>query len=170
VTNLEHVRQQKDQLFRGRRTSPLTPDQRRDFSGLRYFPENPELRLEVEVEPLADADEIEMETTTGGVQRYRRYGRFRFDVDGQQATLTIYAGPHGFFLPFVDALAGYETYPAGRYLEPEQLDANRFLVDFNLAYNPYCAYNEAWSCPITPFENRVGVPVRAGEMIFEHHP
>ena len=63
-------------------------------------------------------------------------------------------------------MAGRETYPAGRYLEPEPLAGNRFLVDFNIAYNPYCAYNEKWSCPIAPAENRLKVAVRAGEMLF----
>jgi uncharacterized protein len=80
--------------------------------------------------------------------------------------LTIFHNENGYFLPFTDALAGAETYGAGRYLEPEQLPDRRFRVNFNLAYNPYCAYNEAWSCPITPPENRLTVPVRAGEMVF----
>jgi uncharacterized protein (DUF1684 family) len=103
------------------------------------------------------------------VQRYHRYGRFTFEVDGQPAELTIFAGEHGYFLPFVDALANQETYGAGRYLEPEPLGGNRFRVDFNLAYNPYCAYNPNWSCPLTPFENRVKVEVRAGEKMFGGH-
>jgi uncharacterized protein (DUF1684 family) len=111
-------------------------------------------------------DKIEMQTTTGDTQIYERFGRFKFQVDGQDAELTIYSSGNGFFLPFVDSLAGQETYPAGRYLEPEPLPGGRFLVDFNLAYNPYCAYNEMWSCPITPFENRVKVPLRAGEKIY----
>ena len=81
--------------------------------------------------------------------------------------LTLYHGAYGFFLPFVDSAAGIETYPSGRYLEPEPLPGDRFLVDFNLAYNPYCAYNDRWSCPITPFENRLKVPVRAGEKMFK---
>jgi uncharacterized protein (DUF1684 family) len=109
---------------------------------------------------------MEMQTSTGGVQEYTRYGRFKFQVDGQDAELTIYHNGHGYFLPFVDSLAGKETYPAGRYLEPEALPGNRFFVDFNLAYNPYCAYNEMWSCPITPPENRLQVPIRAGEKLF----
>ena len=66
----------------------------------------------------------------------------------------------------VDSLAGKETYPAGRYLEPEALPGNRFFVDFNLAYNPYCAYNDDWSCPLTPVENWLPVPIRAGEKLF----
>jgi hypothetical protein len=118
------------------------------------------------VEPLNDPQPMQMQTTTGGVQMYYRHGRFKFTVDGQEAELTIYRSEHGYFLPFVDSLKGVETYPAGRYLEPEELSGDRFLVDFNIAYNPYCAYNDIWSCPITPAENRLKVPIRAGEKIF----
>ena len=107
------------------------------------------MRLEVEVERLYDQAPIQMQTSTGGVQTYVRHWRFKFPIDGQDAELTIYQNEQGYFLPFVDALAGKETYPAGRYLEPDELHGNHFLVDFNLAYNPYCAYNEMWSCPIT---------------------
>ena len=80
----------------------------------------------------------------------------------------MYANHHGYFLPFADALAGTETYGAGRYLDPEAIGDGRFLLDFNLAYNPYCAYNEQWSCPITPRDNRLAVPIRAGERLFIH--
>jgi uncharacterized protein (DUF1684 family) len=69
-------------------------------------------------------------------------------------------------LPVVDGLAGKETYGAGRYLEPTLAGRGKLLVDFNYSYNPYCAYNENWSCPITPFENRLKIPIRAGEKIF----
>jgi uncharacterized protein (DUF1684 family) len=166
MTQLENFRAQKDEFFASHPESPLTPEQKRTFQGLSYFPENPDLRLEVRVEEFAEGDEIQMQTTTGGVQDYLRFGKFKFQVDGDEAELTIYASHHGFFLPFADALAGEETYGAGRYLEPDHLGNDTFLVDFNLAYNPYCAYNEAWACPITPFENRVKVPIRAGEKIF----
>ena len=167
MTQLEMFRVQKDEFFASQPESPLTPEQRQSFQGLNYFPENPDLRLEVRVEEFAEQDEIQMKTTTGGVQDYIRFGKFRFQVDGDEAELTIYASHHGFFLPFADSLAGTETYGAGRYLEPQHLGNGTFLVDFNLAYNPYCAYNEAWACPITPFENRVKVPIRAGEKIFQ---
>ena len=166
MTELEEFRAGKDEFFGSHPQSPLTPDQKRNFNGLNYFPENTPLRLEVEVEPLDDERPMHMQTTTGGVQVYVRQGRFKFSVDGQEAELTLFRGEHGYFLPFVDSLAGEETYPAGRYLEPEELPNGRFLVDFNIAYNPSCAYNEAWSCPITPAENRLKVPIRAGEKIF----
>lgn len=167
MSELDDARRAKDRYFALDPYSPLTPEQRRSFHGLGYFPENATLRLVVNVEPLALQDEVDMETTAGGEQVYTRYGRFTFSVDNQQVVLTVYHGEHGFFLPFVDALAGIETYGAGRYLEPEPIPGGQlFRVDFNLAYNPYCAYNDQWSCPVTPAENRLTVPVRAGEKIF----
>ncbi|MFN8461958.1 MAG: DUF1684 domain-containing protein [Anaerolineales bacterium] len=166
MTELNEFRKEKDEYFGQHPQSPLTPEQRRDFKGLNYFPENDSLRLEVQVEPFEDQQPMTMQTSTGGVQEYVRFGKFKFQADGQDAELTIYQANYGFFLPFVDSLAGKETYPAGRYLEPEPLPGNRFLVDFNIAYNPYCAYNEMWSCPITPAENRLKVPIQAGEKLF----
>jgi uncharacterized protein (DUF1684 family) len=166
MTQLDEFRAEKDSFFSESTESPLTPEQKRGFVGLRYFPENPGLRLEVAVEELPDREQIQMQTSTGDVQTYFRYGRIRFPVEGRQAELTIYQSAHGYFLPFVDSLAGKETYPAGRYLEPRPLSGGRFLVDFNFAYNPYCAYNENWSCPLTPLENRLMVPIRAGEKLY----
>jgi hypothetical protein len=166
MSELSEYRTQKDEYFRRHPQSPLMPEQRMGFVGLQYFPENEALRLEVVVEPLQDQQPMEMQTSTGGVQSYTRHGTFRFQVEGEEAQLTIFRSENGYFLPFVDSLAGEETYPAGRYLEPEALPGNRFYVDFNLAYNPFCAYNEMWSCPITPPENRLKVPVRAGEKLF----
>jgi uncharacterized protein (DUF1684 family) len=165
MDSLQSFRMEKDSFFANHPQSPLTREQKKDFHGLEYFPEAPELRFELEVGPFPDRSEIEMQTSTGDVQTYVRYGKIRFPVEGQQVELTIYANENGFFLPFVDSLAGTETYPAGRYLEPEVLPNGKFLVDFNLAYNPYCAYNDLWSCPLTPFENRLKVPIRAGEKI-----
>jgi len=168
MSELTDFRAEKDEFFGRHPQSPLTPEQKRGFVGLQYFPENDALRLEVQAEPLMNQQPMQMQTSTGGVQTYVRHARFKFQVEGQEAELTIYQNENGYFLPFADALAGKETYPAGRYLEPESLPGNRFVVDFNLAYNPLCAYNEMWSCPITPAENRLKVPVRAGEKLFDH--
>jgi hypothetical protein len=167
MTSLNEFRKIKDEFFATDGQSPLTPGQKKKFKGLKYFPHNPELDLEVDVEELADKQQVRMQTTTGEVQIYERYGKFSFSVNGQPAELTIYRdGNESFFLPFVDSLASRETYPAGRYLEPVYLSDHRFKIDFNLAYNPYCAYNEYWSCPLTPFENHLKVPIRAGEKLF----
>ena len=166
MTELETFRAEKNEFFASHSQSPLTREQKMNFQGLNYFPENKALRLEVEVDEFPKKETFEMQTSTGDVQVYEKFGRFHFVVDGEQAELTIYQSQHGFFMPFVDSLANRETYPAGRYLEPEPLSGGRFVVDFNIAYNPYCAYNERWSCPITPAENRLKVAVRAGEMLF----
>ncbi len=166
ITELESFRAEKDRFFATDPQSPLTPEQKRHFKGLNYFPENSALRLEVMVEEFPQKDKIQMQTTTGGVQTYVRFGKFKFTVDGQAAELVIYSSDAGFFLPFVDALAGAETYGAGRYLEPEPIGNDKFHVDFNLAYNPFCAYNENWTCPVTPRENRLKVPIRVGEKVF----
>jgi len=166
MSELNEFRAEKDKFYGSHPQSPLTGAQRKNFKGLKYFPENESLRFEAKVEEFPVKEGFDMQTSTGGVQHYERYGKFSFEVDGQMAALVIYRSEHGFFLPFVDSLAGSETYPAGRYLEPETLPGGRFFIDFNLAYNPYCAYNEAWSCPITPAENRLKVAVRAGEKLF----
>ena len=167
MTVLEEVRKDKDDFFRKDPYSPLTPEQKRGFNGLTYFPENPALILDVEVELFPAGAMIQIQTNTGDLQPYERYGRFSFLVEGESIELTIYRNEHGFFLPFVDALAGTETYGAGRYLEPQPRPDGHFRVDFNYAYNPYCAYNEHWSCPITPPENRLPVPIRAGEKVYK---
>ncbi|HVM70244.1 MAG TPA: DUF1684 domain-containing protein [Anaerolineales bacterium] len=164
--NLQEFRAEKDEFFAHHPQSPLTHAQKHVFEGLKYFPENPTLRLEVSVDVFSRQETVSIQTTGGVPQSYKRYGHFKFSVDGQVAELTLYANEDGYFLPFADSLAGKGTYPAGRYLEVEQLPDGKFLVDFNLAYNPYCAYNEQWSCPLTPAENRLKVAIRAGEKIF----
>lgn len=156
-------RREKDQFFKASPHSPLSQEQQDAFTGLNYYAPNPDLNLTVQVRRLEGDNEIVIETTTGDTRRYRRYGSFEFTVDGQTVQLTIYEAPHGFFLPFVDANAGSETYPAGRYLEPDDLGGNEFQVDFNQAYNPFCAFGSGWSCPVTPPENRLSVAIRAGE-------
>ena len=111
-------------------------------------------------------------TSTGSVSEYAKYGHVSFDVNGAIATLQVYQDPEGgdFFLPFVDATAPADTYGAGRYLDIEPSGAGKFLIDFNYAYNPYCAYNDKWSCPIPPRENRVKVRIEAGEKkYYEDH-
>lgn len=168
MTTLVETRAEKDSFFAHHPQSPLTDVQKTTFKELSYFPETDELRLKVQVERFENQGEIQIPVSTGGMQSYHRFGKFHFEVDGQDTELTIFSSSSGYFLPFVDALAGGETYPAGRYLEPQALGNDQFLIDFNLAYNPYCAYNDRWACPLTPPENRLPVPIRAGEMNFHH--
>jgi uncharacterized protein (DUF1684 family) len=168
VTHLDEFRKAKDEFFRDDPQSPLTAEQRRAFAGLAYFEENAALDVELTPEAFPEREVLAMQTSTGGEAAYERWGRVRFDVDGEAAELTLYRDPHSgaFFLPFQDANARGETYGAGRYLEVQPDGNGRLHIDFNYAYNPYCAYNEQWSCPIPPAENRLQVAIRAGEKSF----
>lgn len=165
AARIARLRKEKDKLFKSGTHSPLSQGQRLRFSGLNYFSYNPALDLQVNVNAFPEKRDLQLQTNTGETRWYRRYGEFRFELGGETSRLTVYQTADGFFLPFVDAGAGDETYPAGRYLEPEQLDDGTFHIDFNRAYNPYCAYGEDWSCPITPLENRLRVKIEAGEKL-----
>lgn len=166
---IDNFRKEKDEFFGHHPQSPLTHEQKHAFKGLHYFSENPSLKFEVVVDEFPTKEKITIQTSTGDALTYDRFGRFQFIVDGEAAELSVYSSGKEFFLPFTDALAGKETYGAGRYLEPHPLGKGKFLIDFNYAYNPYCAYNENWSCPITPAENRLKIAIRAGEQAFESH-
>jgi len=169
MSELEDFRKGKDEFFATHPQSPLTPEQRAGFTGLAYFPENPDLVVEAELDTNVDRDEeVIMQTTTGGTQVYRRAGVVRFEVDGTPGQITLYrsALQQDLFVPFRDATSGKETYGAGRYLEVEPPKGGRVVVDFNYAYNPYCCYNGNWSCPLPPGENWLAVPIRAGERDF----
>jgi len=173
--DLADFRQQVDDFMQHNPQSPLDSQQREEFSGIDYYDENEALILDVSVERFAnDEPIIEMSTNTGEIRPYRRWGKFTFEVDGQEATLVIYSDAHGheFFIPFKDKTNGKETYGAGRYLDNhrpgvEHLAGKRFEIDFNFAYNPYCAYSPAFSCPLPPAENWLAVPIRAGEKSFK---
>ena len=175
MSELIQFRTDVDDFFQFHPQSPLDDEQRDNFAGLAYYPENEDLIFEVDVEHFAEDEPLfEMTTNTGEQRFYRRWGRFTFLVDGEKAALTVYSDPSGqeLFLPFRDATSGKETYGAGRYMDNHRpglrvLPDGRLEVDFNYAYNPYCAYSEYYSCPLPPRENWLTVPIRAGEKKFE---
>jgi uncharacterized protein (DUF1684 family) len=175
---LQRFRRARDELFRTHPQSPLSREGRTGFQGLHYFDPDPSFRIACRLEPAANGEPIEIDTGgEDGVINYRRVGRLQFTLGGQACQLTVfrligYAG--GLFLPFRDATSGMQTYGGGRYLFDtvkgsdfvvlERLTgAWRVLLDFNYAYNPSCAYHYRWVCPLAPPENRVDVPIRAGE-------
>jgi uncharacterized protein (DUF1684 family) len=150
--------------------SPLPPDRVASFERLEWFPPDPSFRFEGPVERFSSPEPMEMADTKGGIRRYIRWARFRFEVDGKTHALTIFRDPGGggLFVPFLDRTSGRESYAGGRYVEADSLDAGRVAVDFNRAYNPYCVYDARWSCPIPPEENRLAVEIRAGMKHFAH--
>lgn len=172
MSELDEFRTMKDEAFRDPQQSPLEPDQLETFNGLSYYPENPDLDILAELEPVEEDEPVTLITSKGSVQQFYRVGKLRFAVDGARQVLTLFQDAEGsyLFLPFTDATSGTETYGAGRYVEvePHGMHGDRHMirVNFNLAYNPYCAYNEMWVCPIPPTENRLSAPIRAGEKTF----
>ncbi len=169
MSPLDEFRARKDDFFKHDWQSPLTPDQRQQFTGLKYFPENSKLQIITPIEEYADKVPITMTTSTGSAREFLKYGHFTFHVEDEVVTLQVYqdAEEGSFFLPFVDATAPEETYGAGRYLEIEPMGNGKSLIDFNYAYNPYCAYNDRFSCPIPPKENRLQVRIEAGEKKYD---
>ncbi len=158
-------RRQKDTFFKSHPQSPLTIEQQQAFDGLAYYEPNPALDLALEVSEFGIKETIIMQTTTGTQQEFLKWGQVSFEVNGETAVLTLFYSQRTghFFLPFMDATNQDETYSGGRYLDPVSVGDNRFVVNFNLAYAPYCAYNDNFTCPIPPKENRLAVRIEAGE-------
>jgi uncharacterized protein (DUF1684 family) len=167
-TRLAGYRERRDAFFKEHANSPLSDEQKASFTGLRYFPENPALSFTLTLDASGDGigERIQVGTLSGEAKEYVRAGRIHFEAGGQPVTLTVFKDTERgrYFMPFRDGTAGNECYAVGRYLDPKARPDGTLVVDFNLAYNPYCAYNTGWTCPIPPFENITKVPIRAGEM------
>jgi len=165
VEALGRFRAMKDEFFATDPSSPLTLPQRARFRGLAYFPPNADLVVEAELHAYVTPNDVDLVTSCGDTERYRRAGVVVFEVAGVPVAITLFRSGRGqLFVPFRDATSGTETYGAGRYLEARTLGNDRVLLDFNYAYNPYCAYSPEWRCPIPPIENHLTVPIRAGEL------
>ena len=167
--HLERQRKEKDWFFANHPQSPIPLQERASFKGLDYYPPDPSYRFELELHEHGEKSKVKMEVTGGGEQEYIRWGEFRFEIGGKEYTLQAYKRDpeeERLFVPFRDATSGKETYGAGRYLDLDRshyLGGGKWLLDFNEAYNPWCAYSDAYVCPFTPPENWLDVPIRAGE-------
>lgn len=166
---IETLRRDKDRNLQSAADSPIPVAERADFKGLKYFPIDPSYRVEAELKHYQGNEKVQMLTSSGQQQEYVRYGYFEFKVGTQTCKLDVFKptflGPNTnhLFIPFRDATSGKESYGAGRYLELAETPDTRYTLDFNLAYNPYCAYNKQYSCPLPPKQNTLAVEIRAGE-------
>jgi hypothetical protein len=168
---LRENRAEKDRFLAEHRQSPIPPDERDAFDGLDYFDPDPDYRVDATVTVYDDPEGIEMETSDGRTVRYERVVGFTFELDGETYELQGYRQPgddaEGIFVPFRDKTTGQQTYKDGRYmeLEPEHSleRGDEVTVDFNLAYSPFCAFSETFSCPLPPEENWLDTTVEAGE-------
>lgn len=162
-----------DAEFADSAQSPLKPEDRAHFEHLHRFAPDRAYNVEAVFKPTQKAEPFAMKTSTARLPQYKVHGTLTFGLAGQQFTLPVYESatpdpnyPGYLFLPFTDLTNGEETYGGGRYLDLQAPLPPAVVVDFNKAYNPYCAYNDRYSCPIPPIENHLDIQVRAGVLKF----
>jgi len=171
--NLLAFRTDKDERYASAPDTPVHPDDRAGFGGLAYFPPDPAYRLVGPLHLHETQEQFTILSTTGKSRPAERYGEFRFRIQGTHLALQVYrlldskapTPVQALFVPFTDKTSGVESYPAGRYIDLKETEDGRYLLDFNQAFNPLCAYGmpEEYACPVTPAENRLKVRVEAGE-------
>jgi len=161
------ARAAKDVMLRTSSDSPVPPDKRQVELPLSYFPPDLAYRVPASLTPDPRGQVVRMLTSNGQLRPTRVMGTLEFALEGRPMKLQAFAeeGSNGerLFVPFTDATTGRETYGAGRYLDLDRTPTGIYVIDFNTAYNPYCAYNPAYDCPVPPKENRLPIPIRAGE-------
>lgn len=176
VTNPETYRQQidtaragKDRFFRTNAESPLTD--KSAFTGLRYYQPDLSYQVTARLEPFADkTQKLVVKMSDGSEDVYDKFAHVVFSLNGATCRLLVVKLGDTYSILFRDATSGKETYGGGRYLElePANLSNNQAVLDFNKAYNPYCAYTPTYACPLPPAENTLSVPVKAGERHVSH--
>ena len=163
-------RSEKDSQFQTASDSPVPADRRRELLPLGYFPIDPDYDVPARLKPIDDQTVVAMPTSTGTQRKMRRVGTLEFSIKAQPLRLTAFVEADAkdlrrLFVPFNDLTSGTETYPAGRYMDLDRTATEIYEIDFNRAYHPYCYYNLTYDCPLTPAENRLKVPIRAGERL-----
>ncbi|NQW30869.1 MAG: DUF1684 domain-containing protein [Ignavibacteria bacterium] len=158
----------KDEAFKDATQSPLPEGLIERFMGLNYYEPDEDFAAEATLERNAEPDTITIRTTTDELRRAEVVGNLKFEMNGLKLSLVAYSFVGGnrdeLFVPFKDGTNGNTTYGGGRYLSiPVASNDGEYVVDFNMAYSPYCAYNKAFSCPLVPSANILKVDVEAGE-------
>ena len=161
--------------------SPLKKKDLKTFKGLDFFPVDSTFIVIAKLTKIANAPTFEMATTTDRKPLYKEYGLLNFQLKGKDCALTIYQSQDDLsdeeykdylFLPFTDATSGDESYGGGRYMDAMTTDEKAdgtIEINFNNTYNPYCAYNDKYSCPLTPRKNHLNIEIKAGIKVFEKH-
>lgn len=165
----ESFRRIQDKNFRDRQTSPLLPEDFEKFDGLKYFAFDANYRVKAIFKKTDDSKTFTMPTSTGGSRKYLKIGDLDFKLNGKDYSLSAFSsGIPDLFVPFKDLTNGEETYSAGRYVYvrlPKQ--SGEVILDFNIAYNPNCAYNSGYACTLPPKENFLQIEIKAGEKKFK---
>jgi hypothetical protein len=172
---IEEIKKEREERERFMRTSKESPFARNpeDFTALSYYPPDPRYKIIADLTPIKDKKIVTLTTNDGKEQRYQEYAYAEFDLDGYHHKLLILEvmdmGPlrGKLFFAFGDETSALETYGAGRYLDLAKVPGSSTItLDFNKAYNPYCAYVDNYSCPLPPRENLLSIPIKAGEKTY----
>jgi uncharacterized protein (DUF1684 family) len=173
-TTIQHIQNEQAKLVKfwaDTITTPLARKERAEFTGIHHFPINLKYRVTATLEKFDQKDTVIFATSSARKKRYIKYAKAKFKIDGKEQALILYRMADNkrpeyvnlLFLPFTDLTSNNETYGGGRYIDLTITDANTLVIDFNLCYQPYCAYSHnGWSCPIPPQENFVNVKIKAG--------
>ena len=162
------IRAAKDESFKSDPDSPVPADKKAALLPLAYYPIDELYAVPASLEPATDRTPIQVPTSIGKIRNLERIGTLKFSLKGQPLRLTAFRDLESqdvnrLFVPFSDLTSGAETYPAGRYMELDPTPTGIYVVDFNVAYHPYCYYSPEYDCPYPPKENKLDVPIRAGE-------
>ncbi len=158
--------------------SPLPSKVRKKFKGHDFYPIDEQFNVTATLIRMVAPEFIQMKTSTSRIPTYEKYGVATFEIDGVQYNLTIYMDrglqekeeyKDYLFLPFTDLTNGIETYSGGRYIDLRVPAGDTIVIDFNKAYNPYCAYSPNYSCPVPPAENNLDVAIPAGVKLSDKH-
>jgi uncharacterized protein (DUF1684 family) len=167
-------RSERDVFFKNHQRSPLTPNEKRYFKRIKYFPFDPQYVFSGQIERYVlhinnSKYYATFLTNKGTNKRYLRYGKFHFKLDGKEYMLEIYKSilSDTLFIPFKDKTNGNESYEGGRYIDAEIQPGYKMVLDFNMAYHPSCAYNEKFICVLPPRENTLEIEIKAGEKTFK---
>lgn len=158
------LRQAKDEALKTEKDSPI--EDKKNFKGLHYFAINPVYKVVATLDKLTSGQSIKIAMTGGETEEYEAFANLTFELDGKKCALKLFKTPEGnLFLPFRDLTSNKETYGAGRYLDlkMEDIKDQSIEIDFNLCYQPYCAYNPSFTCPVPPAENFLNVALKVGE-------
>ena len=178
IKSKSEFQKQQNSFFKDASKSPLKPKDLKAFEGLDFFPIDSTFVVEAQLKRTPNTPFFDMKTTTKRVTKERVFGVLSFTINNKSYKLNVYqsapnpdsdAESDYLFLPFLDATNGTETYGGGRYIDLTIPEGNQITVDFNKSYNPYCAYNEKYSCPIVPIENYLSLKMNAGVKRFKGH-
>lgn len=178
MLDIETYQNEESEKFKDPETTILDSTSLASFEALHYYPINLKFRVEARFVRTPDEKPFLMPTTTARLPEYVKYGEAHFTIDGQELVLNLYRDTSDYddpelvdylFLPFTDLTSGDGSYGGGRFIDSKIPNGETIVIDFNRAYNPYCAYNSRYSCPIPPEENDLLIRIEAGVKDFGHH-